>query len=73
MAGAIVSEPVLFDPVRNSPSVSPFIFKIDVPPPLIPSLPPEPLPPIVPPPYPSNLVAEKKDYLVVGWNQMKWK
>ena len=40
ISGTIVSEPVLFATVRKSPAVSPFSFKIDVPPTLLPSLPP---------------------------------
>ena len=59
MAGIIVSEQVLFDTMRNSSAVSPFLFKIDVPPSLLPSLPPESPPLIVSPPSSSNLVAEK--------------
>ena len=39
MSCTVVSDSVIVSPVRNPPSVAPFPFKIDVPPPLPPPLP----------------------------------
>ena len=89
MASTVVSDPVVVDPVINPPGVAKFTVQIDVPPPLTPPLPlpstPYVAPPISPPlpseplkliallPYPSNLVADKDDDVVVEFHQKKWK